>query len=69
MLEQMDLDEVDFNYLKNEKIPGFFLNDRLEMILFVAYNRDNITGMWTNYENIVESYRILFSLLWKSYQK
>jgi sugar-specific transcriptional regulator TrmB len=69
VLEQMELDKVDFTYLKNEKIPGFFLNDRLEMILFVAYNRDNITGMWTNYENIVESYMILFSLLWKSYQK
>jgi sugar-specific transcriptional regulator TrmB len=69
VLEQMEIGEGDFTYLKKEKIPGFFINDRLEMILFVANNQNNVTGMWTNYETIVESYRILFSLLWKSHLK
>jgi sugar-specific transcriptional regulator TrmB len=65
VLEQMNVGEGDFSYLRNEKILGLFLNDQMEMILFVANDQNNLTAMWTNYETLVESYRILFSLLWK----
>ena len=65
VLEQMEMGEGDFAYMKKEKIPGFFINDKKEMILLMANDQNNVTGMWTNYETLVESYRILFSLLWK----
>jgi len=65
VLEQMEIGEGDFAYMKKEKIPGFFINDKKEMILLMANDQNNVTGMWTNYETLVESYRILFSLLWK----
>ena len=65
VLEEMEIGEGDFAYLKKEKIPGFFMNDKGEMILFMGNDQNSITGMWTNYETLVESYRILFSLLWK----
>jgi len=65
VLEEMEIGEGDFAYLKKEKIPGFFMNDKGEMILFMGNDQNNVTGMWTNYETLVESYRILFSLLWK----
>jgi len=35
------------------------------MILLMGNDQNSVTGMWTNYETLVESYRILFSLLWK----
>lgn len=65
VMEQMEIGEGDFAYLKNEKIPGFFINDKKEMILLMGNDQNNVTGMWTNYETLVGSYRILFSLLWK----
>ncbi len=65
VLEQMEIGEGDFAYMKKEKIPGFFINDKKEMILLMGNDQNSVTGMWTNYETLVESYRILFSLLWK----
>ena len=69
VLDQLEIGEGDFAYLKNEKIPGFFINDKREMILLMANEQNNVTGMWTNYDTLVESYKILFSLLWKSIRK
>jgi sugar-specific transcriptional regulator TrmB len=65
VLEQMEIGEGDFAYLQNEKIPGLFINDKKEMILFMSNEQNNLNAMWTNYETLVESYRILFNLLWK----
>lgn len=65
VLEELDIGEGDFAYLDNENIKGFFINDKKEMILLMANEQNSVTGMWTNYEALVESYRILFSLLWK----
>jgi sugar-specific transcriptional regulator TrmB len=69
VLDQMEIGEGDFAYLKNEKLPGFFVNDKKEMILIMANDQNNITGMWTNYSTLVESYSILFNLLWKGNNK
>lgn len=65
VLEQMEIGEGDFAYMKKEKIPGFFINDKKEMILLMGNDQNSVTGMWTNYETLVESYRMLFGLLWK----
>jgi sugar-specific transcriptional regulator TrmB len=66
VLDQMEIGQGDFVYLKNEKMPGFFINDKREMILLVSSTQNSVTGMWTNYDTLVESYGVLFSLLWKT---
>lgn len=65
VMDQLDIGEGDFAYLKGEKMPGFFINDRNEMILLMANDKNKVLGMWTNYASIVQSHRILFDLLWK----
>lgn len=65
VMEQLDLGEGDFSYMKGEEMPGFFINDAGEMILLMANDKNNVYGMWTNYASMVQSYRILFDLLWK----
>lgn len=65
VMDQLDIGEGDFAYLKGEKMPGFFINDQGEMILLMSNDNDRIIGMWTNYASIVQSHRVLFDLLWK----
>ncbi len=65
VMDQLDIGEGDFAYLKGEKMPGFFINDRNEMILLMANDKNKVLGMWTNYASIVQSHRVLFDLLWK----
>ena len=65
VMDQLDMGEGDFSYIKGEEMPGFFINDAGEMILLMANDKNNVYGMWTNYESMVQSYRILFDLLWK----
>lgn len=66
VMEQLAIGDSDFSYLKGEELPGFFINDSGEMILLMANDKNNVYGMWTNYSSMVQSYRILFDLLWKS---
>ena len=65
VMDQLDIGDGDFAYMKGEVMPGFFINDKCEMILLMANNKNNISGLWTNYSSIVQSYRVLFDLLWK----
>lgn len=69
VLDQMELGNSDFTYLKQYEMPGFFISDNNEMILLMADDQTNIFGMWTNYSSIVKSYKILFELLWKQSKK
>jgi sugar-specific transcriptional regulator TrmB len=69
VLDQMELGNSDFAYLKQYEMPGFFISDDNEMILLMADDQTNIFGMWTNYSSIVKSYKILFELLWKLSKK
>ena len=69
VLDQMDLGNSDFTYLKKYEMPGFFISDDNEMILLMADDQTKIFGMWTNYSSIVKSYKILFELLWKQSKK
>ena len=66
VLDMIDLGEGDFAYLKKYEMPGYFLKDGEEMILLMANDQSNLYGMWTNYITIVDSYKILFELLWKN---
>ena len=69
VLDQMELGNSDFTYLKQYEMPGFFISDNNEMILLMSDDQTNIFGMWTNYSSIVKSYKILFELLWKQSKK
>ena len=66
VMDQLDLGEGDYAYMKGEKMPGFFINDRREMILLMTNDENKIYGMYTNYASIIQSHRMLFDLLWKS---
>jgi sugar-specific transcriptional regulator TrmB len=66
VMEQQEMGDGDFSYMKGEEMPGFFMNDSGEMILLMANDKNNVYGMWTNYASMVQSYRVLFDLLWKS---
>jgi sugar-specific transcriptional regulator TrmB len=66
VLDQIEVGNGDFAYLKKHEMPGFFIKDGGEMILLMANDQSNLYGMWTNYESIVNSYEILFNLLWKN---
>jgi sugar-specific transcriptional regulator TrmB len=65
VMDQLNIGEGDFLYLKEEKMPGFFINDQGEMILLMVNEKNKVLGMWTNYASIVQSHRVLFDLLWK----
>ena len=69
VMDQLNIGDGDFAYLKGEEMPGFFINDKGEMILLMANDKNNVYGLWTNYASIVQSYRVLFDLLWKSTSK
>ncbi len=69
VMDQLDIGQGDFMYLKGEKMPGFFINDRGEMILLMASDKNKVLGMWTNYVSVVQTHRVLFDLLWKSDNK
>ncbi len=65
VMDQLNIGEGDFSYLKGEKMPGFFINDQGEMILLMVNEKNKVLGIWTNYTSIVQSHRVLFDLLWK----
>ena len=64
VLERLNMEKGDFAYLKKYAMPGFLICDGKEMILLMD-DQTGLNGMWTNYQTIIQSYRILFNLLWK----
>ena len=66
VLDQIEIGDGDFAYMKKYEMPGFFVRDGEEMILLMANGQSSLYGMWTNYETIVDSYRVLFELLWSN---
>jgi len=64
VLERLDVDKGDFAYIRQYIIPGFLIADDKEMILLMDDHND-LNGMWTNYQTMIQSYSILFNLLWK----
>lgn len=65
VLDQIDRSSGDFAYLKKYTMPGFFIADEKEMILLMDDDQSSLYGMWTNYRTIIQSYSILFNMLWK----
>ena len=65
-LEEVDLGKGDFDYKEIEDSPCFIISDNGQMLLLL--HRDGDDGkpyaMWTNYLTLVQSFRLLFDLLW-----
>lgn len=64
VLERLDVEKGDFAYLRQYEMPGFLIADEREMILLMD-DQNGLSGMWTNYHTMIQSYSILFNLLWK----
>jgi len=66
VLEEVDLGKGDFNYKEIEDSPCFIVSDSGQMLLLM--NQDGDEGkpcaMWTNYRTLVQSFKMLFDLLW-----
>jgi len=66
VLEEVDLGRGDFDYKEIEDSPCFIISDNGQMLLLL--HRDGDDGkpyaMWTNYLTLVQSFRLLFNLLW-----
>jgi sugar-specific transcriptional regulator TrmB len=66
VFDRTDMGQADFAYLKKYEMPGYFIRDGEEVVLLMSNDQSNIYGMWTNYSSIVDSYKILFDLLWRN---
>jgi sugar-specific transcriptional regulator TrmB len=66
VLEEVDLGKGDFDYKEIEDSPCFIISDSGQILLLM--DRDGEDGkpyaLWTNYLTLVQSFRLLFDLLW-----
>ena len=66
VFDRLDMGQTDFAYMKKHEMPGYFIRDGEEVVLLMSNDQSNIYGMWTNYSSIVDSYKLLFDLLWRN---
>jgi len=66
VLDEVDLGKGDFDYKEIEDSPSFIISDSGQMLLLMNRNGDDGKpyAMWTNYTTLVQSFRLLFDLLW-----
>jgi hypothetical protein len=66
VLDDVNLNKGNYFYYNLDEAP-FFITSRVEMLLLMNKGYDKNSkpfAMWTNYETLVNSYMLLFSLLW-----
>ncbi|UCD45043.1 MAG: hypothetical protein JSV27_00595 [Candidatus Bathyarchaeota archaeon] len=68
VLEEINLGEGDFAYKSVEANPCYIISDNGQMLLLMERD-DGGDGkpfaIWTNYRTLVNSFRMLFALVWK----
>ncbi len=68
VLDEVNLGEGDFAYMELEGAPCFILSDSDQMLLLMERD-DEEEGkpfaMWTNYGTLVNSFKLLFAMIWK----
>jgi len=68
VLEEVNLGKGDFNYKDITEAPRFIISDNGQMLLLMTRG-DADDGkpyaMWTNYSTLVQSFGLLFEMLWK----
>jgi sugar-specific transcriptional regulator TrmB len=68
VLEEVSLGKGDFNYKDLAEAPCFIISDTGQMLLLMrrgGQKDGKPYAMWTNYWTLVNSYRLLFNLLWE----
>lgn len=55
---------VEVAFVRDKKLPSFFVSDGEEICLFDKDGIDELSGIWTNYDAIMTSHQRLFSMLW-----
>ncbi|UCH57341.1 MAG: hypothetical protein JSV18_08440 [Candidatus Bathyarchaeota archaeon] len=68
VLEEVSLGKGDFIYKGLDEAPCFIISDTGQMLLLMNRGQDGEGkpyAMWTNYVTLVNSFKLLFDLLWK----
>ena len=66
VIEQLDLPACDFAFLQKKSQSSFILTDDENLILLMEDNDEKFSAMDTNYTSMLNSYSVLFDLLWKN---
>jgi sugar-specific transcriptional regulator TrmB len=67
VLEEVSLGKGDFNYKDLDQAPCFIISDNGQMLLLMRRGEEKDGkpyAMWTNYGTLVNSFSLLFNLLW-----
>lgn len=64
VLNDVNKDAFDFALVKEWTIPGFFISDDREIVLLIRNGIEELYAMWTNYDSLVKSNQLLFSIIW-----
>jgi len=68
VLDEVDLGEGDFAYKDLREAPCFIMSDDGQMLLLMEKDeesQDKPFAMWTNYRTLLQSYGMLFDLMWR----
>jgi sugar-specific transcriptional regulator TrmB len=68
VLDEVSLGEGDFMYKEIDDTPCFFISDSEQMLLLIEKPHEadgKPYAMWTNYDTLVKSFSLLFSLIWR----
>jgi len=68
VLDEVDLGEGDFAYKDLRDAPCFIMSDDGQMLLLMEKeeeSQDKPFAMWTNYRTLLQSYGMLFDLMWR----
>ena len=72
VLDEICLGEGDFNYNDLEEAPCFIISDNGQMLLLMKRGDEKEKkpyAMWTNYWTLINSFSLLFNLLWMKQNK
>ena len=69
LIEQVELINVDFAFVKSFDQPSFIIGDDGSMLLFMEDPDDKMCVMETNYRFMLKSYDKLFEMLWKDQKR
>lgn len=64
VLNDVNKDAFDFTLVDEWSIPGFFISDEQEIVLLIRNGIEELYAMWTNYDSLVKSNEMLFSMIW-----
>jgi len=68
VLEEVSLWKGDFNYKDLNEAPCFIISDNGQMLLLMRRGKEKggkPYAMWTNYWTLVNSFSLMFNLLWE----